>query len=272
MSDDGAIRACPHRAGSGRPCTSSVWPARVRGAAAASRRSPARTSRACGTVTSRRWCGRSPYELPRSMRRPCSPPATWSKRHASRYRTARAVRHRVPRTAPARPPAAGAVPRAGRGPFVSRRPLGAAPARRASAGASQDVELGDLAMQVYSELRRHARAAVPFAGRGPAPAECGVPRGACRRGSISWSVRKTWAMPTARSASTSPGPGRRTTSSASPSDRLMLVEVALPMPLPRTFTYRIRSRRGGGYPRTGAVLRTQAHRLGGRRGGCRPSS
>jgi hypothetical protein len=36
----------------------------------------------------------------------------------------------------------------------------------ASAGDDIDLDLGDLAMQLYSELRRHARAAVPFATAG----------------------------------------------------------------------------------------------------------
>jgi hypothetical protein len=36
----------------------------------------------------------------------------------------------------------------------------------APSAASEDIDLGDLAMQLYSELRRHARAAVPFATTG----------------------------------------------------------------------------------------------------------
>ena len=36
----------------------------------------------------------------------------------------------------------------------------------APAGGEPDAELGDLAMQLYSELRRHARAAVPFPAEG----------------------------------------------------------------------------------------------------------
>ena len=36
----------------------------------------------------------------------------------------------------------------------------------ASGGDDVDLELSDLAMQLYSELRRHARAAVPFAAEG----------------------------------------------------------------------------------------------------------
>jgi hypothetical protein len=36
----------------------------------------------------------------------------------------------------------------------------------AAGGGEPDPTLGDLAMQLYSELRRHARAAVPFAAEG----------------------------------------------------------------------------------------------------------